>query len=356
MKNAPGRWTTQAQANPRGRRPPYRRLGSRSLTLGVKPCASLIAQLDLFTDDTAPMSHRYLIVIATVVALGLPAQALAEPEHEITAGESLTSIAAADGLSVSQLAAANGLSPDAQLTTGATLQIPARSAAATPSMSAGGGQATVDGSETSAAAATGSYRVVSGDTLSAIAARHGVTVSALAAANGLDPGGLLTTSMTLTIPGASPATTDAATPAASSVSGAQPTGETVSPALVGAVAASHGVSPSLAEAIADQESGFNNAEVSPTGAVGVMQIEPGTWDYLHTQLGVPVLDPASASDNVLGGVELLRSLLEQTGGDPQLAAAGYYQGLGSVQAHGMYADTRQYVADVTALQARFGGG
>jgi LysM repeat protein len=307
----------------------------------------------MFTDNTAPMSHRYLIVIATIVALGLPAQALAEPEHEITAGESLTSIAAVDGLSVSQLAAANGLSPDAQLTPGAVLQIPARPASP---QSAGAGEATTGGSGASGTSTPGGYRVVSGDTLSQIAARYGVAVSALAAANGLDPAGLLTTSMTLTIPGASPATTDAVTPAASSVSGAQPTGETVSPAAVGAVAASHGVSPSLAEAIADQESGFNNDEVSPTGAVGVMQIEPGTWDYLHTQLGVPALDPASATDNVLGGVELLHWLLDQTGGDPQLAAAGYYQGLGSVQAHGMYADTRQYVADVTALQARFGGG
>jgi LysM repeat protein len=324
--------------------------------LGVQPRALSLAQVDAFTDETVPMSYRYLIVIAAVVALGLPAQALAEPEHQITAGESLTSIAATDGLSVSQLAAANGLSPDAELTTGATLQIPARSAAPAPTVSvgAGAGQATADGSGTSAR--TGGYRVVSGDTLSGIAVRYGVTVSALAGANGLDPAGLLTTSMTLTIPGASPATTDTATPVASSVSGPQPTSETVSPAAVGAVAASHGVSPSLAEAIADQESGFNNAEVSPTGAVGVMQIEPGTWDYLHTQLGVPALDPASASDNVLGGVELLHYLLEQTGGDPQLAAAGYYQGLGSVQAHGMYAGTRRYVADVTALQARFGGG
>ncbi len=311
--------------------------------------------MNLFTDDTAPMKYLYLSVIATVVAVSLPAQALAEPEHEVTPGESLTSIAAADGLSISQLAAANGLSPDAQLTTGATLRIPPRSAAPMAA-GAGAGPATADGSGTSGAATTGGYRVVRGDTLSAIAVRYGVTVSALAAANGLNPAGLLTTRMTLTIPGASPTTTDTATPAASSVSGAQPTGETVSPAAVGAVAASHGVSPSLAEAIADQESGFNNAEVSATGAVGVMQIEPGTWDYLHTQLGVPALDPASASDNVLGGVELLHWLLGQTGGNPQLAAAGYYQGLGSVQAHGMYADTRQYVEDVTALQARFGGG
>src|ERR1700722_9995839 len=127
--------------------------------------------MDLFRDDTAPMRHRHLIVMATVVALGLPAQALAEPEHEITAGESLTSIAAVDGLSVDQLAAANGLSPDAQLTTGAILQIPARSAAPVPPMSggAGAGQATVDGSGTSEATTTGGYRVVPGDTLSEIA-------------------------------------------------------------------------------------------------------------------------------------------------------------------------------------------
>jgi hypothetical protein len=38
-----------------------------------------------------------------------------------------------------------------------------------------------------------------------------------------------------------------------------------------------------------------------------------------------------------------------------MAAAGYYQGLASVQAHGMYADTQQYVNNVMALRQRFGG-
>ena len=42
--------------------------------------------------------------------------------------------------------------------------------------------------------------------------------------------------------------------------------------------------------------------------------------------------------------------------DQSLAAAGYYQGLGSVRAHGMYTDTRRYVRNVMALQTRFGGG
>ena len=59
---------------------------------------------------------------------------------------------------------------------------------------------------------------------------------------------------------------------------------------------------------------------------------------------------------MLAGVELLHSLLAQTGGDPALAAAGYYQGLQSVAAStGCTRDTRRYVRDVMALRSRFGG-
>ena len=308
------------------------------------------------------MSTRNLILmIVAIFSLGLPASAIAEPVHEVAVGESLTSVAAADGLSVAQLAAANGLSPNAELIAGSTLRIPPQSAPAAPASAvasdgAGPGSATAGGSEASGAGTSGGYRVVYGDTLSAIAARYGVTVYELAAANRLDPAGVLPAGITLSIPGATTAATETAAPAASPSVGAQPTDQMVSPSDVGEVAASHGVTPSLAEAIGDEESGFNNDEVSPTGAVGVMQIEPGTWNYLQSALGGPPLRPDSAQDNVLGGVELLRSLLEQTGGDPQLAAAGYYQGLESVRAHGMYPETRRYVRDVMALQARFGSG
>jgi hypothetical protein len=89
-----------------------------------------------------------------------------------------------------------------------------------------------------------------------------------------------------------------------------------------------------------------------------MQILPGTWNWIGTVLnrgGVP-LAPASALDNVRGGVIMLHALLGATGGNPALAAAGYYQGLASVQQHGMYSTTKQYVRDVMALAQRFGGG
>jgi soluble lytic murein transglycosylase-like protein len=112
---------------------------------------------------------------------------------------------------------------------------------------------------------------------------------------------------------------------------------------------------SLAEAIGWQESGFNNDLVSITGAVGVMQIEPATWRFINRYLTPgSTLAPASASDNVRAGVLLLHDLLAQTGSSSE-AAAGYFQGLASVRAHGMLPSTQQYVASVMALQHRFGG-
>jgi LysM repeat protein len=306
-----------------------------------------------------------LPLLVATAALCVPATASAAFEHVVAPGESLYAVAAADGLSVDQLAAANGLSPDSQLTAGATLAIPpqtgdtvATSSSSTSSSSESSAPVESSGSVTSSSG--GGYVVQPGDTLSAIAARYGVSVDALASANGLDPAGILPAGDSLSVSGGSSTSavevsTTSSAPVASSSAGAQPTTESVSPSSVGSIAAQSGVSPSLAQAIADQESGFNNNEVSRTGATGVMQIEPGTWNYIQSNLGAPTLAPSSATDNVRGGVLLLRSLLDQTGGDPAMAAAGYYQGLASVQAHGMYADTQQYVNNVMALRQRFGG-
>jgi LysM repeat protein len=302
-----------------------------------------------------------LPLLMVTAALCVPATASAAFQHVVAPGESLYAVAAADGLSVDQLAAANGLSSDSQLTAGSSLAIPPQTGdptATSSSASSSGVSAPAQSSSSVATSSGGGYTVQPGDTLSAIAAREGVSVDQLAAANGLDPTGILPAGDTLSVGGGSSSTQEvAATPSTSSSSaaGAQPTAETVSPSDVGTIAAQSGVSPSLAQAVADQESGFNNSMVSSTGATGVMQIEPGTWNYIQSNLGGPTLAPGSATDNVRGGVLLLHSLLNQTGGDPALAAAGYYQGLSSVRAHGMYSDTQQYVNNVMALRSRFGG-
>ena len=96
---------------------------------------------------------------------------------------------------------------------------------------------------------------------------------------------------------------------------------------IAAVANRNGVPASLATAIAWQESGFSNAMISAANARGVMQIMPGTWDFVQENLALRKLDPTSAIDNVGAGVLYLGHLLRETGGDQALAIAGYYQGL-----------------------------
>jgi soluble lytic murein transglycosylase-like protein len=304
-----------------------------------------------------------LFLILTIAAAAwAPATASAAFQHVVAKGETLSSVAAADGLSVSQLAAANGMSPGSQLIAGSLVAIPPQDAAAGESAAPSTAGSTSETSAPVASSGGGAYEVQPGDTLSAIAARLGVSVDALASSNGLDPSGLLISGTTLhpvgsSAAGAAPATTEMVSTSPSSGSGAQPTAQTVSSSEVGSIAASEGVPPSLAEAIGYQESGFNNGVVSHTGAVGVMQIMPSTWGWIGQNLaGPPPLSSTSATDNIRAGSLLLHSLLSDTGGDAAMAVAGYYQGLQSVRAHGLYSDTQAYVNNVMALRQRFGGG
>ncbi|HET8953240.1 MAG TPA: transglycosylase SLT domain-containing protein, partial [Solirubrobacteraceae bacterium] len=205
----------------------------------------------------------------------------------------------------------------------------------------------------------GHYKVRAGDTLGALASSSGVSVDAMAAMNGLDPDAPLLIGTVIKLPSGAPAPPNASTPEPAQTVVPQadpiPTPARVGAADVQSVAALHGVSPSLAAAIAWQESGFNNSMVSSANARGVMQVMPGTWSYVQENLADRALDPSSATDNVHAGVLYLRRLLDETGGDENAAIAGYYQGLASVRSRGMYDDTKQYVANVQALRARFGG-
>jgi N-acetylmuramoyl-L-alanine amidase len=326
------------------------------------------------------------VLLLAVLALVLPEAASAAYVHVVAPGESLSSIAAADGLSLSQLAAANGMATDAQLVAGTGVQIPPQQGAGVvTSQPAATGDGDGDSDDTAAAPAvappvnsaatvSGSYVVQPGDTLSAIAARAGVSVAQLAVNNGIDPNRVLLAGSMLRLSGAGGSLASPSLPSGTTVSASSqpvgapaegspvnppyPTPESVSSSQVGSIAAANGVPAALADAIAYQESGFNNAAVSIADARGVMQILPGTWDWIQRRLvaGAPPLAPASATDNIRGGVLLLRSLLNSTGGDPALAAAGYYQGLPSVRRFGVYPSTQQYVNNVMALERQFGGG
>jgi LysM repeat protein len=287
------------------------------------------------------------------VALMLAAPAGARVGHTVEPGETLWSIAAASNFTTRALAAANGLPETANVVAGQTIWIPSEAEAA--SALAGGGS--VGGGGTSAVPGPmGAYTVRLGDTLSGIAARSGVGVQQVAWMNGLDPNGVLLAGTALKLPTGAPlASGPDPAPSVAPQAEPQPTRERVAPGQIGAIASTHGVSPSLAAAVAKQESGFYNGWISSANARGVMQILPGTWTFIEDQIAGRQLNPASAQENVHAGVMYLQRLLRDTGGDPSLAAASYYQGLSSVRRIGMLPETRRYVANVMGLRSAFGG-
>jgi soluble lytic murein transglycosylase-like protein len=321
--------------------------------------------------------RRLLPLLAALTPIAAPAQA-AVP-HTVQPGETLWSIAAANNLTTRTVAAYNGLSEASHVVLGSTIVVPttvegyaklqqaglipaspapaAGSAAAAP---AGAAAATPARTAAGAPAPQGAYTVRPGDTLSGLAATAGVSAADMAAMNGLSLSAPLLAGTLIKLPSGSPTPPRAAQPAPVTrvVPAAAPaaTPARLSASDVQSVAAQYGVSPSLAAAIAWQESGFNNAMVSGANARGVMQVMPGTWDYVQTNLAGRPLDPNSAHDNVSAGVLYLKRLLADSGGDESTAIAGYYQGLGSVRSRGLFTDTQRYVANVQALRSRFGGG
>ena len=122
-------------------------------------------------------------------------------------------------------------------------------------------------------------------------------------------------------------------------------------AMITSTAKRYGVSPKLALAIGWQESGHRQSAVSVCDALGTMQVMPttGQWagSIVHRHL-----DLLDTQDNITAGVVTLRFLTEHAH-DQNEAIAAYYQGLGAVRAHGMYPDTRRYVASVNTHMKRF---
>jgi soluble lytic murein transglycosylase-like protein len=316
------------------------------------------------------------------VLIAVPSAGAAVP-HVVQPGETLWSIAAANNLTTRTVAAYNGLSESSQVVLGSTIQVPSSAegyaalqnaglvSSSSSGTSAGAGSTAGAGSASSSSAGStagsapaapaplGGYTVRPGDTLSGLAAGAGVSVNDIAAMNGLDPDGILPAGSVLKLPSGAPAPARASQPAPAATvvptAAPEPTPSRVGAGDVQSVAAAHGVSPSLASAIAWQESGFNNSKVSSANARGVMQIMPGTWDYVQRNLATRQLDPNSATDNVTAGVLYLKNLLNKTGGDEHAAIAAYYQGLGALRSRGVFDDTARYVANVQALRPRFGG-
>jgi len=105
----------------------------------------------------------------------------------------------------------------------------------------------------------------------------------------------------------------------------------------------------LLRAVVQVESGGKPDAVSPSGAVGLMQLMPGT----ARELGVD--DSKDPWQNIVGGAKYLARQLQRFGGLEE-ALAAYNAGPGAVARHGgipPYAETRNYVERVLDLKARF---
>jgi LysM repeat protein len=184
------------------------------------------------------------------------------------------------------------------------------------------------------------YVVKPGDSLTAIARKHGISLTRIAKVNRLDPGKPLLIGVKLRIPAARAAPTAVSATNASSVRDS-----------LDRWAEHYGIDRSLARALAWMESGYNNSVVSNVGAQGVMQLLPTTWDYVETVL-IKHQVAHDADGNVHVGLAYLNHLLNAFHGNEHLALAAWYQGERSVRATGPYKVSKVFVADVLALKQR----
>ena len=114
-----------------------------------------------------------------------------------------------------------------------------------------------------------------------------------------------------------------------------------------------GLDVDFVKAVINQESGFNPNATSKCGAMGLMQLMPGTAQ------GLGVTNAYDPEQNIQGGTKYLKGLLDRFDNNKSLALAAYNAGPNAVKKYGgipPYQETQNYVKSVLARYDKIKGG
>ncbi len=289
------------------------------------------------------MGKQILVASFALVAAALAAGGSTASAYTVQPGDDLWQISQRTGEPVSRLVAENRLGDANQIQAGQNLNV-GRNPAPHPA------EASPVGGPT--------YTVRQGDTLYRISRRTGMPVPQLARLNHLSDPNQLRLGQVLRLGGASNPVPSAAAPSGN-VAPTAPVpprdsthGEQAKQILRQA-AAQLGVEPAFVLAVSQWESGWNQAALSPTGAVGLMQVEPYTADWAGPALLGRRVDLNNPHDNALLGTALLRKYLGDFHGDKALVLASYYQGESATRKSGIYPGSHKYVDGILRLYQRY---
>lgn len=214
----------------------------------------------------------------TPASVRIPAAATPDT-YDVQPGDTVSAIAARHGLRTADVLAINGLTASSIIYPGQTLRLAAVPAPEAPTVPP--------------AASSTSYTVADGDTISSIAARHGLSIPAVLSANGLDWSSIIYPGQSIAIPGAAAAAAAPAPPVAPAPPAAPPAvagtyvvadGDTIS-----AIAQLHGVT---VQAVLDANGLTASSIIYPGQSIAV----PAAASLVLVASTTPVAAAATALD------------------------------------------------------------
>ena len=113
-----------------------------------------------------------------------------------------------------------------------------------------------------------------------------------------------------------------------------------------------GLDVEFVKAVINQESGFNPNATSKCGAMGLMQLMPGTAQ------GLGVTNAYDPEQNIQGGTKYLKGLMDRFDNNKSLALAAYNAGPNAVKKYGgipPYQETQNYVKSVLSRYEKMKG-